>query len=106
MNILGRVKFIVEQLDANEEGVIELPDTITDDLLNVTIDVLRQCAEDLDAHIRNQYEGTLKYPVMRKAYQRDMEIVDAAFRLVKCMSDDSKEETNETQNSGEGGTLQ
>jgi|HubBroStandDraft_4_1064222.scaffolds.fasta_scaffold94879_3 hypothetical protein len=45
-------------------------------------DALIECANDLEASVKAEYEGTLDYPSQYRKFERDMEPVVKARRLL------------------------
>lgn len=49
-------------------------------------EMLRECADDLEAEIEGQYSGMKDHPAMKRRYDRDMDTVIRA-RAVLCATD-------------------
>jgi hypothetical protein len=53
------------------------------DLLTRLADVLRECADELEAALKAHYEHTMHYPRELQRYERDMEPVRRARALLE-----------------------
>ena len=44
---------------------------------------LKECADDLEASVNAEYHGTLDYPSQRRKWERDLQPVAAARKLLE-----------------------
>jgi hypothetical protein len=55
---------------------------VTDTLLSRLADCLHECSEELGNDIDARYGDTLRYPIQRRRYARDMKPVERARALL------------------------